>query len=76
MVASLPVRSLVVPVQFLDYLAGLESVEPTCQQVECTVQGLGQEDEEGRLDETSEREAVEQRAVDWVTDSYLVSHPD
>lgn len=71
-------RSLVAPVQSPDCLAGVESVEPTCRQVECTVQDQGQEDGEGRLGETSEREAEEeeQRAADWVTDGYLVSHPD
>ncbi len=71
-VASIPVRSLVAPVQSLDCLAGLESVEPTCRQVECTVQDQGQEGTEGGLEETSEREGdeEEQKAAD------LVSHPD
>lgn len=69
---------MVAPVQCLDCLAGLESAEPMCQQVEYTVQEPRQEDEEGRLDETSEKETVEEErmAVDLVTDGYLVSYPD
>ena len=67
--ASLPVKSLVVPAQFLDCLAGLESVEAMCQRVECRVQDQRQEDEMEAVEE-------EQRAVDWVTDGYLLSHPD
>lgn len=74
----LPGRNLVAPAQCLDCLAGLESVEPMCQQVECKGQEPQQEDEEERLDKTSERETVEEEwtAVDLETDGFLVSYPD
>lgn len=69
---------MVAPAQCLGCLAGLESAEPMCQQVECKGQEPRQEDEEERLDETSERETVEKKwtAVDLEADGYLVSYPD
>lgn len=73
-----PVRSLEVPVQFPDCLAGLESVGPKFLQVQCSAQVQRREDEEVRLDKTSESQPVEEerRCVDWGNDSCLVSHPD
>lgn len=71
--AFLPVRSWVVPEQFLDRLAGLGYAEPKLLQVECAAQV-----EEVRVDETSEGEAVEeeQQVVDWVDTSCFVCRPD
>lgn len=69
---------MVAPAQCLGCLAGLGSVGPVCQQVECKGQEPQQEDEEERLDETSERETVEEEwtAVDLETGGCLVSCPD
>lgn len=51
-IAYTPVRSWAVPVQFLDFLAGLESAGPTFLQVDNSVQvRLQGEDEGERLDE-------------------------
>ena len=85
--AFLPVRSLVVPVQFPECLAGLESAEPRFRKVERSVQVQRQEDEEVKSDTFSERrteeeeeeedeEEEEQTSVDSVNDDCLVSCPD